>query len=148
MLKVQMNVNKELKRLLIASVGSDLQRRLDQLVHERAELSCELDTSLEQLMASGEEMDSVAIECDIWRSKFLASRLMIDELASWKAELTLQYRQSQQALQCLVQEREELSQSLGPAVARLQKAVGSSPPGKLLLRLRLENLEYFEHIGA
>ena len=129
MLKVQMNVNKELKRLLIASVGSDLQRRLEQLVHEKAELSCELDSSLEQLVASGEEVDNVSIECDIWRSKFLASRLMIDELASWKAELTLQYRQSQQALQCMMQEREQLSKTLVPAVAQLHKALDASLPG-------------------
>lgn len=122
-LKVQMNVNKELKRLLIASVGSDLQHRLEQIVHEKAELSHELDTSFQQLIDHGEEMDRISIECDIWRSKFLASRLMIDELASWKAELSLQYKESQLALQHLIQEREELTRTLLLAVTHLSKVV-------------------------
>ena len=108
-LQVQIGVNKELKRLLVASVGSDLQVRLEQIVQEKAELTRDLDTSLQQLAENREDFDHVSIECDIWRSKFLASRVMIDELAGWKAELLLHFKESLKALQCLLNEREELA---------------------------------------
>ena len=123
MLKVQVNVNKELKRLLIASVGSDFQHQLEQIVHEKAELSCELDAASHQLITGGEEMDRMIIEGDIWRSKFLASRLLIDEFSHWKAELSAQYEESQRALQRMLQEREELSQTLLLTMTHLDKAI-------------------------
>ena len=111
-ISVLMEVNKELKRLLIASIGSDFQRHLEQIVHEKAELSCKLDTSLEQLTSSEEEVDDVSIKCDIWRSKFLASCLIIDELTQRKAEVYLKCKESEQALQYMIQEREQLSKIL------------------------------------
>ena len=123
MLEVQVNVNKELKRLLIASVGSDFQHQLEQIVHEKAELSCELDAASQQLITGGEEMDRMIIEGDIWRSKFLASHLLIDEFSHWKAELSAQYEESQRALQCMLQEREELSQTLLLTMTHLDKAI-------------------------
>ena len=122
-LKVQTDINRELKRLLVAAVGSDLQLRLNQMLSEKAVLSHRLDTSLKQLADGGEEMDRVAIECDIWRSKYLASRLMIDELASWKAELSLQYKESQRALLGLLQEQKELSRSLAECISVLTESV-------------------------
>lgn len=111
-LRVQSDVNKELKRLLVASMGNDLQHCLNHIAEEKATVSHDLDTSLQQLAENYEEIDRVSIECDIWRSKFLASRLMIDELAGWKAEETRQLRESQRALQCMLKEHAELRNSL------------------------------------
>ena len=111
-LKVQTDINKELKRLLVASMGNDLQHRLSQIAEEKATISHDLDTSLQQLADNHEEIDRVSIECDIWRSKFLASRLMIDELAGWKAEVSRQLRDCQRALQSMLKEHAELSKAL------------------------------------
>ena len=116
-------VNRELKRLLVASLGSDLKLRIEQLVHEKACISCDLDRSLCQLTDNMEEVDRVLIDCDIWRSKFLASRLMIDELASLKAELSLHLAESQRALQCILEERSELSDMLNECNIKLRKVV-------------------------
>ena len=124
-LKVQMEVNRELKRLLVASIGGDIQLRLDQIVQEKAELSRNLDTSLQQLAENNEDLDRLSIECDIWRSKFLASRMMIDELASWKAELSMQFKDSQKALHCLMKERNKLCQELSECNSYLQRTVES-----------------------
>lgn len=124
-LKVQMEVNRELKRLLVASIGGDIQLRLDQIAQEKAELSKNLDTSLQQLAENSEELDRLSIECDIWRSKFLASRLMIDELASWKAELSMQFKDSQRALHCLMKERNKLCRELYECNSYLQRTVES-----------------------
>lgn len=122
-LQIQTDINRELKRLLIASVGSDLELRLQQMAQEKAELCQDLNVSLEQAMSHHEELDQVVIECDIWRSKFIASRVMIDELATWKAELSLQLRESRKALQHLMQERGEICRELQECSAHLQKAL-------------------------
>lgn len=119
-LAIQLEVNKELKRLLIASVGSDLQAKLEQLADEKVNVSHKLSSVLQQMRETTEEVDEVAIECDIWRSKFVASRVMIDELASWKAALSVRLRDSCKALQCLLKEREELYQKLAVSNATLQ----------------------------
>lgn len=111
-LKIQTDINKELKRLLVASMGSDLQHRLNQIAEEKVTISGDLDASLQRLVENDEEIDRVSIECDIWRSKYLASRLMIDELAGWEAEVTRQLRESQRALQLMLNESAELSISL------------------------------------
>ena len=105
---VQADVNKELKRLLVASIGSDLQHRLNQIAQEKAIASHDLHVSLQQLTENEEEIDRLSIKCDIWRSKFLASRLMIDELAAWKAAVSQQLRESQRALQLLLKEHVEM----------------------------------------
>lgn len=111
-LKVQTDINRELKRLLVASMGSDLQHRLNQIAEEKATISQDLDASLQQLAENYEEIDRVSIECDVWRSKFLASRLMIDELAIRKAEVSRQLRESQKALHHMLKEHAELSNLL------------------------------------
>lgn len=111
-LQKQMDINRELKRLLVASIGSDLQYRLNQIAEEKATISQSLDTSLHQLAENHEEIDKLSIDCDIWRSKFLASRLMVDELAGWKAEVTRQLKESQRALQCMLKESTELGSTL------------------------------------
>lgn len=122
-LRIQTDVNKELKRLLVASVGSDLENRLQQIVQEKAELSQDLDASLQQVVSNHEELDQVLIECDIWRSKFIASRVMIDELASWKAELSLQLRESLKALQYMLHERGDICKEVIECSTHLQRTL-------------------------
>ena len=134
-LRMQTDVNRELKRLLVASVGSDLEHRLQQIVQEKAELSQDLDLSLQQVMDNYEELDQVSIECDIWRSKFIASRVMIDELASWKAELSLQLRESRKALQYMMHERGDICYELRECSAHLQRGL-----------LQIERLAHRPHL--
>lgn len=123
-LKVQTDINKELKRLLVASMGNDLQYRVNQIAKEKATISQDLDASLHQVAENYEEIDRVSIECDIWRSKFLASRLMVDELAGWKAKISMQLRESQRALQCMLKESSEMGEYLLQCNAHLNN-VGS-----------------------
>lgn len=119
-LDIQLEVNKELKRLLIASVGSDLQVKLEQLADEKAKASQKLNSVVRQMRETTEEVDEMAIECDIWRSKFIASRVMIDELASWKAALSVHLRDSCKALQYLLKEREDLYQKMAVSNVTMQ----------------------------
>lgn len=117
-LRAQGEVNRELKRLLVASVGSGLQQRLEQLAAEKAGLARDLDRSLDRLAASDEELDRVAIACDVWRSKFLASRLMLEELAGRGAE-------GRAALRRLLAERARLARDVVACHLRLSGALES-----------------------
>ena len=53
-----MEVNRELKRLLVAAIGGDIRLRLDQIVQEKAELSRNLDTFLQELVENDKELPS------------------------------------------------------------------------------------------
>ena len=112
--------NRELKRLLVASLGNNLKLQLEQLIHEKAAMSCDLDVSLRQLADNMELVDKVSIDCDIWRSKFYASRLMIDELATVKREVSQHLADSQRALERLLEERNTLNELLQECTRMLE----------------------------
>lgn len=111
-LGVQTKVNAEIKRLLVASVGEDVGERLEDLVNRNVQQTVELNHWKKICEEYSEESDRLEIECDVWRTKFLASRMMSDELSSWKATLYTRFRQAQSALQRLLEERGQLQQYL------------------------------------
>lgn len=67
-------VNAELKKLLVASLGEDLNERFDCLVQSKARLAHEVSSSSHRLGNLYEQLEKLSIQCDVWRSKFLASR--------------------------------------------------------------------------
>lgn len=111
-LGVQTKVNAEIKRLLVASVGEDIGNRLEDLVNRNVQQTVELKHWKKMCEEYSEESDRLEIECDVWRTKFLASRMMSDELSSWKVALYARFRQAQSALQRLLDERAQLQQFL------------------------------------
>lgn len=111
-LDVQLQVNTELKKLLVASVGDDLHFTMEHLVRDKAQLSKELGHFSKKLSEDYEHLDKISIQADMWRSKFLASRLMIDELAADKAYLAMNCQESHNALQQMLNERHELRRNL------------------------------------
>uniref|UniRef100_A0A0B6ZXQ2 Golgin-45 n=1 Tax=Arion vulgaris TaxID=1028688 RepID=A0A0B6ZXQ2_9EUPU len=111
-LEVQLQVNSELKRLLIASVGDDLSQRVERLCRDRAQLSLDLGGFNKKMSEEYENLDKVSIQADMWRSKYLASRVMIEELGNARAFFTLQCHDAQDALQQMLNERHELRTNL------------------------------------
>lgn len=87
-LKFQVKVNSELKNLLVASVGEDLQSRVNLLTEDKLQLAKALLDTARNLTTHTEQIEFLAGQCEVWRSKFLASSVMIEELARWKADLT------------------------------------------------------------
>lgn len=86
--KFQTQVNSELKSLLVASVGEDLQTRVNLLTEDKLQLARALLDTANNLTTHTEQIEFLASQCEVWRSKFLASSVMIEELARWKADLT------------------------------------------------------------
>lgn len=127
-LEVQLQVNCELKKLLVASVGEDLHHRVERLTRDRALMSQELGDFSRKLSEDYEHMDKISIQADMWRSKYLASRVMSDELASAKAFYTMQYQECQMALQQLLNERHELRANLFETYRGLHQIRGAFDP--------------------
>ncbi|XP_054626652.1 golgin-45 [Dunckerocampus dactyliophorus] len=111
-LRVQTEVNRELKKLLVASVGDDLQYQFERLAREKNQLILENEVLGRSLSHTAEQLERMSIQCDVWRSKFLASRVMAEELTNARAALQRQTREAQGAIQDLLLEREEYSREM------------------------------------
>ncbi|TDH16951.1 hypothetical protein EPR50_G00003240 [Perca flavescens] len=111
-LRVQTEVNRELKKLLVASVGDDLQYHFERMSREKNQLILENEALGRSLAHTAEQLERMSIQCDVWRSKFLASRVMAEELTNARAALQRQTREAQGAIQDLLLEREEFSSDM------------------------------------
>uniref|UniRef100_A0A3B3C1U9 Basic leucine zipper nuclear factor 1 n=1 Tax=Oryzias melastigma TaxID=30732 RepID=A0A3B3C1U9_ORYME len=111
-LRVQTEVNRELKKLLVASVGDDLQYHFERMAREKNQLILENEALGRSLAHTAEQLERMSIQCDVWRSKFLASRVMAEELTNARGALQRQTREAQGAIQDLLLEREEFSRDM------------------------------------
>ncbi|XP_041701111.2 golgin-45 [Coregonus clupeaformis] len=109
---VQTEVNRELKKLLVASVGDDLQYHFERLAREKNQLILENEALGRSLSSTAEQLERMSIQCDVWRSKFLASRVMAEELTNARVSLQHQTREAQSAITDLLSEREEFSRDM------------------------------------
>lgn len=73
-LKFQVQVNSELKNLLVAAVGEDLQTKVNVLTEDKLQLARALLNSAHNLSTHTEQIEYLAGQSEVWRSKFLASR--------------------------------------------------------------------------
>ncbi|RVE41693.1 hypothetical protein evm_013658 [Chilo suppressalis] len=104
-LKQQVQVNKELKTMLVASMGEDLETQVQSLNEDKKHLANALLNSAQHLSTHQEQTEWLAGQCEVWRSKFLASSLMVEELANCKKLLTEKTENLQQAVKKLLDER-------------------------------------------
>lgn len=79
-LQFQMQVNVELKGLLVHCLGEDLQVKVNNLTEDKMKIAKSLSTNTEQI-------EFLSSQSEVWRSKFLASSLMVEELAKVKTSL-------------------------------------------------------------
>ena len=73
-MKIQAQVNTEVKRLLVASVGEDIEAKVDFLTQDKARLSADIRQYASKISRDFEEKEKLSVESNVWKSKFLASR--------------------------------------------------------------------------
>ncbi|XP_075052465.1 golgin-45 [Mixophyes fleayi] len=129
-LKVQTEVNRELKKLLVASVGDDLQYHFERTAREKNQLILENEALARNTAQLSEQLERMSIQCDVWRSKFLASRVMADELTNIRTNLQRQNREAQSALQDLLSEREQFRQETSETQKVLEELLVSLQWGR------------------
>jgi hypothetical protein len=83
-LQIQTQVNMELKKLLVASIGGeDIQYKMERLINDKQRYEYELSNNTKLIERLNEDIEQISIQCDLWRSKFLASKLMNEENSTW-----------------------------------------------------------------
>lgn len=117
--KIQTQVNGELKKLLVASMGEDLQLKVQYLSEDKAKLGNDVLFYSEKLSENNEELDKISVQCDIWRSKYQASSLIIDELAAWKVVLSRKFNEATEALKSMLDERSQIFQQIASSYQML-----------------------------
>ncbi|KAK5649290.1 hypothetical protein RI129_000319 [Pyrocoelia pectoralis] len=110
--KFQTQVNGELKTLLVAAVGEDLESRVQHLTEDKLQLARALLNSANHLTSHQEQTEWLSGQCEVWRSKFLASSLMVEELAHWKTALSDKVNELQENLRNLLYERNRVRKDL------------------------------------
>ena len=101
-----------MKNLLVAAVGEDLQTRVHLLTEDKLQLARALLNSAQKLSTHQEQTEWLAGQCEVWRSKFLASSLMVEELAKWKAALGQKATDLQEALKRILEEHGKVREPL------------------------------------
>uniref|UniRef100_A0A914WSB6 Golgin-45 n=1 Tax=Plectus sambesii TaxID=2011161 RepID=A0A914WSB6_9BILA len=131
-LELQRKVNDELKRLLVATMGEDLQSHVDSLSQDKVRLAKHIDIYSNQLSVDQEKAEDLAISGDVWRSKYLASSMMVDELIAARVALLRHLQNGQRAVRDLLDENEYECRHLFQAVRRLCAAHDAVDPGNTL----------------
>ena len=67
-------VNSEVKKLLVASVGEDIEAKVDYLTQDKARLAADIRQFSNQISKDFEEKEKLSVQSDVWKSKFLACR--------------------------------------------------------------------------
>ena len=73
-LQIQTQVNAELKKMLVASIGGeDMQYKLERLINDKQRYEYEFCNITKDKEKLTEDLEQTRIQCDLWRSKFLGS---------------------------------------------------------------------------
>ena len=67
-------MNSEVKKLLVASVGEDIEAKVDYLTQDKARLAADIRNYSSKISKDFEEKEVLSVESDLWKSKFLACR--------------------------------------------------------------------------
>ncbi len=124
-LRIQTEVNREVKKLLVASVGEDIEAKVDFLTQDKARLAADIRTYSSKMSRDFEEKEKLSVESNLWKSKFLASSVIVDELARGKAALMQRNDDLDYYVRLLLHERGLLWNSLKETygtVVRLKNA--------------------------
>jgi len=124
-LRIQIQVNSEIKKLLVASVGEDIEAKVDFLTQDKARLSADIRQYSSKISRDFEEKEKLYVESDLWKSKFLASSVIVDELARWKGMLMQRNDECDHYIRLMLHERNVLWSSMletQEVLARLKNA--------------------------
>jgi len=111
-LKLQTQVNAEIKKLLVASVGEDIEARVDFLTQDKARLAADVIQYSNRISKDWEEKESLTVESDVWRSKFLASSLIVDEMSKSRLASSQRAEELEHSSRRLLVERNQLRSCL------------------------------------
>ncbi|XP_065344343.1 golgin-45 isoform X1 [Cloeon dipterum] len=119
-LQFQEQVNTELKRMLVAAVGEDVEVKVQHLTEDKLHLARALVNNSESITSHQEQLEYVTGQCEVWKSKFLASSLMVDELSKWKIEMCNFSGQLKESLSSVLTEMASAKEAMKTTCRTLQ----------------------------
>ncbi|XP_042905299.1 golgin-45 [Parasteatoda tepidariorum] len=126
--QVQTEVNADLKKMLVASLGEDVQCKVQYMTQDKVHLGKEVLQLSDELEQSKEEVEKLSALCNVWESKFKASSLMVKELAQWKASLSHKLNDSIAALDSMLREHDILFKQLHTTHIILEQTLDAFDP--------------------
>eukprot|EP00092_Neocalanus_flemingeri_P047282 GFUD01053543.1.p1 GENE.GFUD01053543.1~~GFUD01053543.1.p1 ORF type:complete len:474 (+),score=124.90 GFUD01053543.1:61-1482(+) len=120
-LKIQSKVNTEVKKLLVASVGEDIEARVDFLTQDKARLAADVIDYNNRIATDWEKKEALGVESDVWRSKFLASTVIVEELTRTKQTIQQRAEDLEHLGRRLLLERTQLRSSLSSTQLTIDK---------------------------
>jgi len=120
-LKIQSKVNAEIKKLLVASVGEDIEARVDFLTQDKARLAADVIEYNNRIATDWEKKEALGVESDVWRSKFLASTVIVEEMTRTKQTLQQRAEDLEHIGRKMLLERTNLRSSLFSAQQTVDK---------------------------
>ena len=138
-LKIQTKVNEEVKRLLVASVGEDIEARVDFLTQDKARLAADVVEYNNRIAVDWERKEELGVEKDVWRSKFLASTVIVEELSQAKQTVQQRVEDLSHLARRMLLERSQLSQGLATAQLMVDKLCQAFDPLTVVRRGERQN---------
>jgi len=120
-LKIQSKVNTEIKNLLVASVGEDIEARVDFLTQDKARLAADVIEYNNRIATDWEKKEALGVESDVWRSKFLASTVIVEELTRTKQTIQQRAEDLEHLGRRLLLERTQLRSSVSTTQLTIDK---------------------------
>jgi len=127
-LKIQAKVNTEVKKLLVASVGEDIEARVDFLTQDKARLAADVVEYNNRIASDWETKEALGVESDVWRSKFLASSVIVEELTRARGAATSRAEELAHLGRLVLGERGQLLLCLDTARATLASLAAKMDP--------------------
>ncbi|GFS57695.1 golgin-45 [Trichonephila inaurata madagascariensis] len=113
-------VNMDLKKMLVASLGEDVQVKVQLMTQDKAQLGQEVLRLSAELEQVSEEAEQMSLRADLWEGKFKASSVLVRELAQWKASFSHNLKSSKELIQMLLAEHNTLFETLNSTHSHLE----------------------------
>lgn len=125
---IQTQVNKDLKKMLVASVGEDMHIKLQYMIEDKAQLGKYVLDYADERKEKNEEIDKLSTQCNIWKSKFEANSLLVDDLAKWKIILSQKFSDATIAINSLLKEHDDIYKKVESTYGVLRKVQKAFDP--------------------
>lgn len=144
-------VNMDLKKMLVASLGEDVQVKVQLMTQDKAQLGQEVLRLSAELERVGEEAEQLSLRANLWEGKFKACSVLVRELAQWKASFSHKIEYSKELIRMLLAEHNTLFETLNFTLSNLEviavafglgniHPVNSSPKDLMQVGLQLKSL--------
>ncbi|XP_055937710.1 golgin-45-like [Argiope bruennichi] len=127
--QIQAEVNRDLKKLLVASLGEDVQEKVQFMTQDKAQLGMEVLRLCTELQRADEEAQLLSVRSDVFEGKFKACSVLVRDLAEQKAALSLSLGRSIEIIKTILAEHTVLFEALSSAHSNLQVISGACNPG-------------------